>query len=72
MRAATINISVTEMTNSPKTMDESGVSRATKRALVVPPAFDEPKFLEKITRNTGHNLRVFKDVEEARQWLLAE
>ena len=72
MRATTINISVTELFTNPKAMDESGISRTIKRALVVPSAFDMHKFLETITRKSGHNLKVFKDIETAKQWLLAE
>lgn len=72
MSEATINISVVNLFDSPGTMDESGVSRTIKRALVVPPDFKEFRFLENVTRNRGHNLMVFKDIEEARKWLLAE
>ncbi len=72
MSTATINISFLDLYKSPKTMDESGVSRKTKRALVVPPAFDEPDFLENLTRNRGHDLKIFKDIKEAKQWLLSK
>ena len=72
MSAATINLSVFELFDSPKTMDESGVSRTIKRALVVPSDFDESQFLEDVSRNRGHNLMVFKDMAKAKDWLLAE
>ena len=72
MRAAIIDVSVTELFDSPNAMDEAKVSRTIKRALVVPPSFKESTFLEDVTNNRGHNLRVFKDIEEAKQWLLAE
>jgi hypothetical protein len=72
MSATTIDMSVTKLFNSPQIMDESGIMRDTKRALVVPPSFDESDFLENVTRNRGHNLMVFKDVEEAKKWLLSE
>ena len=72
MSEATINVSFTDLFGSPKAMDESRVSRTIKRALVVPPAFEESRFLENVTRNRGHNLMVFKDIEEATKWLLAE
>ncbi len=72
MSAATINISILDLYTSPKTMDESGVSRKIKRALVVPHAFDEPDFLENLTRNRGHDLKIFKDIKEAKQWLLSK
>ncbi len=72
MSATTIDISVTNLVKSPKIMDESGVMRVIKRALVVPPSFEESEFLENLTRNRGHNLMVFKDIGEARKWLLSE
>ena len=72
MSGATIDISVTKLFNSPQIMDEAGVMRNTKRALVVPQSFDESAFLENVTRNRGHNLMIFKDVEEAKRWLLSE
>ncbi|MFC1763075.1 hypothetical protein ACFL6U_13465 [Planctomycetota bacterium] len=72
MRATTIDISITALFNSPKIIDESGIMRNTKRALVVPPSFEKPEFLENVTRNRGHNLMIFKDIEEAKKWLLAE
>jgi len=72
MRSATINISVAGLFYSPKAMDESGVSRTIKRALLVPAAFEESEFLETVTRNRGHNLKVFRDIEEAKRWLLTD
>jgi len=72
MRATSINVSVTELFDSPNAMDEAQISRVIKRALVVPPSFKESTFLEDVTNNRGHNLKVFKDIEEAKQWLLAD
>ncbi len=72
MSAATIDISVAELFGSPRIMDESGLKRDTKRALVVPPSFAESAFLENVTCNRGHNLMIFQDIEEAREWLLSE
>jgi len=71
MSTATVEVSFLEVFGSPKAMDESGVSRQTIRALVVPPDFREAGFLETVTRNRGHNLRVFTDLAEAKRWLLA-
>jgi len=72
MSTANIDVSFTEIFGSPKIMDKSKLLRDTKRALVVPPAFTYDHFLETVTRNRGHNLMVFKDIEKARQWLLSE
>jgi len=70
MRDTTINISITELNKSPKIMDESGVSRTLKRALVVPSSFNQYRFLENVTRNRGHNFMVFKDIKKAKKWLM--
>jgi hypothetical protein len=72
MRSTTINISFVELFGSPTAMDESGVSRTIKRALLVPAAFEESQFLENVTRNRGHDLMVFRDIEEAKRWLLTD
>ncbi len=72
MSSATIALSIAEIFSSPEIMDESRVSRRSKRALVVSPDFTDSHFLETVTRNRGHNLMVFTNIEEAKQWLLAE
>ncbi len=71
MSTAQIDISVLEAFRSPGIMDQSGISRATKRALVLPAEFPEGHFLETVTRNRGHNLKVFTDVAQAKAWLMA-
>ena len=72
MSAAVIDVSFMDVFNSPEVMDKSNVSRITKRALVVPTSFAEAHFLETVTRNRGHNLMVFHDIDEARQWLFSD
>lgn len=69
MSDATIAVSLTDAYHSPQEMDQAGISRATRRALVVPPDFAQADFLETVTRNRGHNLRVFHDREGALAWL---
>lgn len=69
MSGATIAVSFTDIYRSPAEMDQSGIRRTTRRALVVPPSFGEADFLETVTRNRGHNLRVFQDRESAMKWL---
>ncbi len=70
MSASTIDIPFADLFASPKIMTDSGVEPDTKRALVVPSTFDEADFLETISRNRGHNLMIFKDIEKAKAWLL--
>jgi hypothetical protein len=70
MSGATITLAISGLYDSPQQMDAAGVSRATRRALVVPPDFTQAPFLETVTRNRGHNLRIFTDREQALTWLL--
>jgi hypothetical protein len=72
MRKTEIDFSFVDLFESPKVMDESGVTRTVKRALVVPVAFEEAEFLETVTRNRGHNLMVFRDIKEAKRWLFSD
>lgn len=72
MSSARIQISIVDVFQSPAIMDNSGITRITKRALVVPPDFDKSEFLETVTRNRGHDLMVFNDIEKAKQWLLSK
>ena len=69
MSGANIEISLAEVYSSPQEMDNSGITRTTRRALVVPPDFNQAAFLETVTRNRGHNLKVFTSREEALGWL---
>jgi len=72
MSAASFELSLVDMFDSPRLLDESGVSRATKRALVLPESFTEAEFLQTVTLNRGHTLKVFRDREEAKRWLLSD
>jgi len=63
MSQATIDITVTGLSDSPSIIDNSKISRVIKRALVVPPSFEEASFLENVSRNRGHNLMVFENIE---------
>ncbi len=69
MSCATIDVSLADIYSSPQQMDKSGIKRITRRALVIPPDFDQAAFLETVTRNRGHNLRVFNDRLSALEWL---
>ncbi len=72
MRRAKIHISLLDAYDSPQIMEEAGVSRIIKRALVVPENFDVTDFLATVTRNEGHDFMVFKDIQTARIWLLSK
>jgi hypothetical protein len=72
MRAAKIEISMVEAFQSPAIMDKSGSTRTMRRALVVASDFNKAEFIETVTRNRGHDLMVFNDIEKARQWWLSK
>ena len=69
MSAATLELSVMQVFESPAIMDESKIPRTTKRAAVMPAEFSDANFLETVTRNRGHNLRLFPNAAEAKAWL---
>jgi hypothetical protein len=82
MRKASIRLSTIDLYDLPawieEALEEAGVSRACKRALVVSRDFDQYKFYETVSRNHGHVLEVFADTNathifrnrtQAREWL---
>ena len=72
MSAATVDVSLIDILSSPGVMDESNISRATKRALVLPSGLFKAIFLEFVTRYKGHNLMIFRDKEQAKRWLSSD
>ena len=69
MGAATLELSVMQIFESPSIMDQSHIPRTPKRAGVMPSGFTDAHFLETITRNRGHNFKLFSTVAEAKAWL---
>ena len=72
MSRAHIDISLLETFQSPAIMDQALISRSIRRALIPPPDFPESQFLETISQNRGHNLKVFSSVADATAWLTKE
>ena len=72
MSRACMAISVADAFESPGIMEKAHISRSIRRALVVPPDFRESEFLETLSQNRGHILKVFSTVEEAWGWLRQE
>ncbi len=70
MSTARLELSLVDLFDSPRLMDESGISRSTRRALVVPRSFTDAEFLQTVTLNRGHTLQVFQNRELAKAWLL--
>ena len=82
MRQASIQLSTMDLYDLPawieEVLEEAGVNRAVKRALVVAKDFSEYRFFETVSRNHGHLLEVFadsnttgifRDTMKAREWL---
>jgi hypothetical protein len=43
-----------------------------RRAIVVPAALNDFTFLEAVSRIRGHNIMLFRDMAEARKWLVGK
>jgi hypothetical protein len=76
-REATIKLSTIEIYEMPKILTEtfalSGLSiHHIKRALVVAKELKEYLFFETVTFNRGQYAKIFKDITEAREWLLSK
>ena len=69
-REATLTQSVHDVTRMPDIMAVAGVSLQCKRACVVREMSAETEFLQGIADVSGHNLRVFTDIDEANEWLM--
>ncbi len=82
MRQASIKLSTMDIYDLPawieERIEEAGVSRSCKRALLVSRDFREYEFYETVSRNHGHLLEVFadskvtgvfRDVTKADEWL---
>ena len=67
--ADTRDLSFIDVYSSPEVLEECGILKTTKRAVVVPAIFNEARFLENVTRNRGHYIRVFWDLDTATAWL---
>lgn len=70
MRDTKINLETVSIYNTPKIIQEVGYTTA-RRALVYSGDSNDFNFFETVSKNQGQNVRVFTDVKEARQWLLA-
>jgi hypothetical protein len=78
MRQASVTLSTVEIYDLPAWIEEAGMDRSCKRALLVASDFDDYVFFETVSRNHGHLVEVFadsqqtgifRDIAEARVWL---
>ena len=61
-----------EIYNMPDIAKKAGVIEGVKRALVVGEKASDFYFLETVFVNRGHQVKMFADIEEAKEWLLVE
>jgi hypothetical protein len=75
---ATLAISIADFYEMPKLIlqrgKEMGVSAGkVKRALVIPAvAYENFRFFETVSLNNSQTVRIFTEVDQAREWLLGE
>jgi len=56
--------------NMPKTAKNAGVDITFKRALVVGDKAEDFHFLETVFINQGHQVKMFTDLQAAKEWLI--
>ncbi len=78
MRRASVRLSTIDIYELPAWVEEAGMKRFCKRALLVAQSFDDYRFYETVARNHGHLVAVFsdsnktgifRDMAAAREWL---
>lgn len=69
-RETTFDFQIADYFERPAINDKLGISRLFKTAMVFSQLTDETLFMENVFRNRGYNLRHFKDIDEARDWLV--
>jgi len=74
-RETTMRLSTIEIYDIPQLLSRKLASMGIdaqkfKRAIVVAKSLEDFHFFETVTINTGQNIRLFLDMEEARKWLL--
>jgi hypothetical protein len=78
MRQASVTLSTVDIYDLPAWIEEAGMDRSCKRALLVAKDFDDYLFFETVSRNHGQLVEVFadrsqtaifRDLAEARAWL---
>ena len=72
LREAVISKSLLDIYSMPRVVEEAGMQKSFRRAIVVNPPVNDYRFLETVSVNEGQEVRVFSDPEEALRWLVAE
>jgi len=78
VRKASVKLSTVDIYDLPAWIEEAGMNRSCKRALLVARDFNDYEFFETVSRNHGHlvkvfadsnNTGIFHDIAKAREWL---
>lgn len=72
LRDADLTPSTFDIYSLPRIVDQKGVSRVCRRALVISKGLRDFDFLETVSANLGQQVRIFTDLEDATAWLLSE
>jgi hypothetical protein len=69
VRKAQLRLSTFDLYGTCRTLDEMGLNRQTRRALVINELTEDWRFFETASINYGHIVKVFDDYDEAVRWL---
>jgi hypothetical protein len=73
-REAVVKLSTMEIYELPKVLSEMAVSSGLvvyklRRAFVAQKRLDDLEFFETVTANKGQNMKLFHDIDDAKEWL---
>jgi hypothetical protein len=69
MRMGKPQLTVLEIDDLPRSAIEAGLNLTMRRALVVSSDFDDYAFYRATSAIRGQNIRVFRDMDSAKEWL---
>lgn len=69
-RGVSLNLPATDILRIPKFVSEAGLNSCCRRAVVVSGYFKDASLFETVSRDYEQEVMVFRDVEQAKHWLL--
>ncbi|MFC1795063.1 hypothetical protein ACFL3Q_15940 [Planctomycetota bacterium] len=69
LREADLSLSTFEIYDIPRLVTETSLKNWFPKALVVSKELDDYLFFESVSHNSGQNVKVFRDIDEAKSWL---
>lgn len=69
LRQAVLNLLPFQIFDIPDIVDDAGLDPLCRRALLVSHDFKEYGFFETTSYNRGQPVKIFKDLEQAKEWL---